>query len=152
MLVDRLAYHAATRTLVLFGYYPGTSGSDSGRTWTFDGATWSARDSSGQPAARGSNALTRFDRGGVVLLFGGYRNLNPTGSVTDTWAWDGSKWMQLAPKMAPSSRFNLGYGTGMSYDPVRQLIVLFGGDGDPGGMQAGLSDTWTWDGVNWSRK
>jgi hypothetical protein len=48
------------------------------------------------------------------------------------------------PLARPPARFY----PAMSYDPVRREIVLFGGEGFSGG----LSDTWVWDGVNWTQR
>jgi hypothetical protein len=39
----------------------------------------------------------------------------------------------------------------MVYDEARQQVVLFGGLGGPSGSLAPLSDTWIWDGANWSQ-
>lgn len=41
----------------------------------------------------------------------------------------------------------------MTYDPVRKVIVLFGGQSvAPGVPPAVLNDTWTWDGNNWQEQ
>jgi hypothetical protein len=88
----------------------------------------------------------------VVVMFGG-SSTSTSSTVTvgaETWEWDGSQWTQLHPTTAPLARAFAS----MTYDSVRQRIVLYGGQGlewprgprfdDP------LDDTWTWDGTNWS--
>ncbi len=56
--------------------------------------------------------------------------------VTQTWAWDGTTWNVLSPKV---NLPQLGLPSG-AFDPDRgQLVVLNG-------------DTWTWDGGSWSRQ
>src|SRR5258706_3921514 len=58
----------------------------------------------------------------------------------DTWLWNGG-WHQVCPAHSPSPRT----GAAMTYDPIRHLILLFGGfDG------AELNDTWTWNGADWA--
>lgn len=146
MIGHRLAYHAGTKTLVLFGNY----NSDGGTTWTFEGSDWKAHTGGIHPSERASEGLSRYDSGGVVLLFGGSPINGP--AVNDTWSWDGTTWTQLRPPRAPSARFKLGYGTGMAYDPLRHEVVLFGGDDGVTPAEAGLNDTWTWSGTSWARR
>ena len=39
----------------------------------------------------------------------------------------------------------------MAYDPVRHVVVLFGGATvDAGGREHDLNDTWTWNGTDWA--
>jgi hypothetical protein len=61
---------------------------------------------------------------------GGFQLLN------DLWAWDGSNWTQLATPLAPSLRA----GAALICDPMRGVLVLFGGIGNNG---VELQDTWT---------
>jgi len=67
-----------------------------------------------------------------VMLFGG---LMVSGSnSSETWDWDGIKWVQVAPILSPAGREYQA----MAYDSVRQRTVLFGGI-----VPAGeLADTW----------
>jgi hypothetical protein len=60
----------------------------------------------------------------------------------DTWVWNGTDWTMQNPADRPSARER----SGMAYDPVSRVLVLFGGDGVGGN----LGDTWTWDGANWT--
>lgn len=48
------------------------------------------------------------------------------------------------PPAAPSARSN----PALAWDPVHQVILLYGGDAGTGA----LSDTWTWDGSAWSKR
>lgn len=54
---------------------------------------------------------------------------------------NGYRWIQMRVTPSPSPR----WGHGMVYDPVRQRIVLFGGENG----QNQLADTWEWDGARW---
>lgn len=48
----------------------------------------------------------------------------------------------------PSKRF----GHAMVYDSARQRVVLFGGEAEFEGVNQAASDTWEWDGLNWTRR
>jgi hypothetical protein len=78
-----------------------------------------------------------------TILFGGM--LAGETMSDETWAWDGDDWTPLDPADSPSARFVHG----MAYDSVRERVVLFGGITTSLG-KAGLTDTWEWDGTNWS--
>ena len=54
-------------------------------------------------------------------------------------------WTQHFPAASPSYR----EAAWMTYDPVRQQVVLFGGCASDGCPSA---DTWVWDGNNWQKK
>lgn len=105
----------------------------------------------GGPSARGAAAAAFNDLTGVGVLFGGGYNDGWTGSVGsttvygDTWTWDG-QWTLATPVTSPSSR---KYPS-MTFDRARGKVVLFGGARYAAGQWSELSDTWTWDGVNWT--
>jgi len=75
---------------------------------------------------------------GVTILFGGGAGASDLSEET-TWAWDGSRWAQVAAGVGggPSPRFLHA----MAYDGSRGGAVLFGGRG---GRVEYLGDTWTW--------
>ncbi|MFY9344665.1 MAG: hypothetical protein WAT39_19385 [Planctomycetota bacterium] len=65
-----------------------------------------------------------------------------------TWEWIGTAWSQRHPATTPPPRSNFA----LAYDPVRQRIVLFGGQvlwntTSPGAL---LDDTWEYDGIDWT--
>lgn len=83
----------------------------------------------------------------TILVFGGGSN----GTVLDdTWLWNGSAWDEAAAPSdferayAPSAR----YGAAMTYDPARQVVVLFGGRDANGTV---FNDTYEWNGTRWAR-
>lgn len=53
-------------------------------------------------------------------------------------------WRQLSPARSPQART----GCAMTYDPVSQKVVMFGG---LDASNANLNDTWTFDGTNWTQ-
>src|SRR5262245_23099562 len=95
------------------------------------------------------HAIAYDDARQVVVLFGGTSVQEGTANRSDTWEWDGNRWNQRRPATSPVARtFHA-----MAYDGARQRTVLFGGtyfDSLVGDIVYG-SDTWTWDGTNWSQ-
>ena len=76
-----MAYDAATGTVVLF--------STQGRTWTWDGTTWTQQHPAASPPARAEAAMAYDAATGSAVLFGGY-DLTLAGRVhdlSDTWTW-----------------------------------------------------------------
>src|SRR5262245_44328783 len=55
------------------------------------------------------------------------------------------QWRQVAAATRPSARLSAA----LAYDAERGRTLLFGGVGGP--FPAGLSDTWEWDGANWTQ-
>lgn len=161
-----IAYDEVRGEVVLFGGVgiaeDGTPYTKLSDTWTWDGQTWTRRESPQAPEPRAQAGMV-FDRGrGEVLLFGGSGNgtanectLRPMnicidldneggqpGDLGDTWVWDGATWTERTPAQAPEARAAMGMG----YDPVREHVVLFSGV-DVGGLHW---DTWIWDGATWT--
>jgi N-acetylneuraminic acid mutarotase len=81
---------------------------------------------------------------GEVVLYGGVGNGD---DLTDTWSWNGARWIQLA-STGPAARM------GAVMAPLGDELVLFGGFGAPsrGALAQSLGDTWTWDGTRWTRR
>lgn len=125
--------------LVLFG--GGTVGTDD--TWIFDGTDWVQQFPSPRPVARSVHSMAYDTARDRVVLFGGIANAPPFGRRNDTWEWDGTTWLQRTPATVPPVRS----GAAIVYDPVRQVTLLFGGDGDSGAR----GDFWQWDGTSWTQ-
>jgi hypothetical protein len=110
---------ANNRTVMFGGVNPQTGGTDT--TWLFNGTSWTAASVTGaRPAARSGAKMVYDAVHGVCVLVGG---MNPTTGValTDTWAWNGTAWTQIAAN-APSVR-----AFGLAYDIVHGQIVHYGG-------------------------
>ncbi|MFO1076280.1 MAG: kelch repeat-containing protein [Planctomycetota bacterium] len=78
--------------------------------------------------------------GSGALLFGGQYGPSSI-AYNELWRYDGTTWTLLQPVGAPPparSRF------AAAYDPVRQRLVVFGGDAQYAGGGS-LGDTWEWD-------
>jgi hypothetical protein len=124
-----------------------------GDTWEYDGRAWRRVADEG-PAARTFPSIAYDAARGRVLLFGGNRVLfgpTPRSASTllgDLWEWDGRRWRLLADTQqdAPAPRAE----SVMTYDSVRERIVLFGGYTiSPDGRSRRFGDTWEWDGGAW---
>ena len=134
---------------------------DSGNTWTWNGTTWTELSPASSPGALCMESMAYDPASQTVLLFGGYDNsgnipanetcAGPGSPALDsTWSFDGTTWTKLSPSTSPPSRFSAA----MAYDPNTSQVVLFGGcDGINGstGQCNALTDTWTWDGSNWTQ-
>lgn len=79
----------------------------------------------------------------VIVLFGGRK---AGVELDDTWEWDGSTWTQRFPMDSPSPRF----AHRMEFDPKGGGVLLFGGLKEVPDLDF-KSDTWRWDGVNWTQ-
>jgi hypothetical protein len=77
-----------------------------------------------------------------MVVFGG---ASSTGTVGDTWTWDGASWTQQTTASAPSPRSSAAAAS------LDDRLVLFGGVGPPP-LYAPLDDTWTWDGSTWTQQ
>ncbi|GAC1652817.1 MAG: hypothetical protein NVS9B1_00960 [Candidatus Dormibacteraceae bacterium] len=81
---------------------------------------------------------------GVSVLFGGSALLD---QFDDTWVFSGRSWSRLQPAHHPSART----GQGMAFDAARGQVILYGGTHGLGERGSGLSDTWAWDGRDWTQ-
>jgi cysteine-rich repeat protein len=134
-----VAYDPVRARVVLFAGNP-TLVSD---TWEWDGVQWTRRSTTGPPD-RFEQAMAYDGASRRVLVFGGQSSA-PVVIYGDTWAWDGTTWSEVTPA-PPASSPSPRELAAMTYDSVRQRVVLFGGiDGN----NVVLNDTWEWDGAAW---
>lgn len=136
MSAPAIAYDAARAKAVLWGEHYGPTGWVA-ETWTWNGQDWTKSTAIGPEGV----AVAAYDPNiGRVVLFDSYTN--------ETWTWDGSQWQKMSPAHEPGGR----YETSMTFDPATKTPLLFGGFvGGSGLAQQFLSDTWSWNGTDWSR-
>ena len=110
-------------------------------TWEFDGTTWTQLSPITVPPARFSPAICYDIVRGRIVMFGG-----AAGSMTlnDTWEWDGTNWNQITTANSPLPRQKHR----MVFDLRRNLTVMHGGN--LGAGQGRSTETWTYDGTDWT--
>ena len=69
-------------------------------------------------------------------------------SWSTIWVWDGFNWTQISPANSPRPRAQHA----LAYASANQQVVLFGGSGNLFQGHVAFSDTWTWDGSNWTEQ
>ncbi len=102
--------------------------------------TWVERHPSATATARSAHGMAYDSVHKQVVLFGGCAH--------DTWTWDGASWTQQFPSSYPFSSSGARDSFGMAYDEAHSQVVLFGGSIC---NTAYLSDTWLWDGTDWTQ-
>lgn len=130
-----LVYDLSLHQIITFG---GTTGFQrTGDTWRWDGETWTALSPAAGPSPRSKFGTAYDTRRKRLVIFGGDDT-----SPADTWAWDGHVW---TPLPTPPGLQQLRSSPVMGYDPVRDRVVLAGGDS----TSVPLQDTWELDGNTW---
>jgi cysteine-rich repeat protein len=140
-----MAYDPTRNVVVLFGGERGVLSNKEflNDTWEWDGVEWVVANPTVQPEARSRHGLAFDSRFGRVVLFGGVDD-GGDGYRGDTWLYDGTTWLQVAPT-APSARADFS----MAHDSLRERVVLFGGR-DGVLPTAVMNDTWvTYAGSAW---
>lgn len=136
-----MAYDSAAQQLVRFGG-ENTERDRRGDTWVATpGQPWRKLEPATAPPARMDHSLVYADHLGAALMFGG---LGPAGALGDLWSWDGVDWSAVPTAGGPTARS----GHAAAYDPVRRVIVLFGGRLSSGSL---TNETWEFDGTFWSQ-
>src|SRR5882672_2039289 len=98
-----------------------------------------------RPSARANASMAYMPTLGEAVMFGGWSD--PASSLLgDTWTWRAGCWDRVPASTSPSPRVAMA----MAYDPVRNVVVAFGGRIDPSLPQCS-SETWLWDGHSWSK-
>lgn len=140
----RMTWDPVRQHIVLFGgRIDGNVNFYRGDTWAYANGAWSELSTSGPPAREGGS-LT-WDPGlggGAVVTFGG---VGTSGSLNDTWSWNGTSWTQLQPTLAPTSRvfFDVAWHPGLG------KLVLFGGS--TGASSGYNAETWVFDRTTWTQ-
>jgi hypothetical protein len=80
----------------------------------------------------------------VTVMYGGRDSVST--KLGDTWELNGTTgvWTNRNVVGPPAREF-----AAMAYDPVRSVMVLFGGQA---GSSVNQNDTWTWNGASWTQR
>ncbi|MDQ1539835.1 MAG: large repetitive protein, partial [Actinomycetota bacterium] len=141
-----MAFDAASGQLVLFGPSVKDGECLPNITWTWDGANWSGHQPTVAPAQRDSATMAYDGATKQVILFGG-AGYDPgchsvaANTLRDTWAWNGSIWVQQHPATVPPN------GGCAAYDADTKQFIMASGTLD---FTPGLTiQTWSWTGTTW---
>jgi YVTN family beta-propeller protein len=153
-VLDSWAYDPAQHDIVLFGGDAGhgapSTGPLYGRTWTWNGKSWTRLHPATAPSPRAGAALVWDPATHQLLLFGGGTFPDSYHFFGDTWTWNGSTWARLHPASSPSPREN----PDMFYDATLREVILFGGNAptdSPHYANHYDNQTWAWTGTTWTR-
>lgn len=136
-----MAYDTDRGVAVLFGGYNGTTVVNSTQEWKGQG--WKLRKTNNAPSIRAGAMMAYDPVRKVTVLFGG--DNGNFGYLNDTWEYNGINWtLKSIPGAKPSARTE----GAMVYDPVRNVMVLFGGQTDV----AQFGDTWEYNGTTWTER
>ena len=135
-----MVYDSSPRDQMLIFGGSNASGDLRNDVWTLHMAAspyWSQVIATGTPPSARVAASGIYDPvGHRFIVFGGY---GPSGLLNDVWALSLSGppvWAQIVPTgSAPAPR----HRHGAIYDPVRQRMLIFGGEGD---AVSGFNDVW----------
>lgn len=106
----------------------------------------------GSPAHRSRSAIAWNPVNNKLTVFGGDSRGGPTGAGTaallgDTWEYDPTTntWADVTPALSPSPR----RWAAMTYDPITNGLLLFGGQTTLTSPPAYSNETWLWLGGVW---
>ena len=114
-----------------------------GDTWTWDRAAWTHVAAVGPSPRLGAPGVYDEARQ-VVLLYGGGTGIFG-GDTTESWEWDGTRWLQLGPSQTPGST---SAALMIAFDSTSRIAVL--GIQERWATEAPLQ-TWTWNGSDWTQ-
>lgn len=136
-----MAYDTADQYLVFFGGSSTPYGAPDNHTWTFQHGAWTEWSIRGPPALIDPD-LT-YDAGtGSVILFGGIAQ----GQWNNhTWSFRAGVWTDLGGGGPGSVNPPVYHGASLSYDPVNQALVFYGGVLGTGG-----NTTWVYASGRWT--
>jgi hypothetical protein len=135
-----MTYDPVRGRCVLFGGFQQATNTYVGDTWTYDGTTWTQLTPAAAPSIRARSVMAFRMLAGEVLMFGGR---NAAGALGETWAWSGTTWRQVTTATTPGGTGI--YAFGMTYDLLRDRVLLFGGTT----TGPTLATTWEFDGTDW---
>jgi cysteine-rich repeat protein len=139
-LFSAVALDPTHHEMLLFG---GTTTSGSfNDTWLWKGF-WEKQTGT-MPSARVRASLA-YDsvRDAMIMLGGAPQTTDP--AIDDVWLWKNHAWGAVGGARPPKRQ-----GGAMAFDAKRGEMVLFGGADDINASTV-LSDTWTWNGTQWTQ-
>ncbi len=137
-----LAWDGVRGKIILFGGRTiGATPTPIAEMFDWDGSAWTRLTPATVPAARSQHSMTWDPLRRRVVMFGGGVGV-PGTVLDDTWEWDGTNWVRVAPTTTPPGRC----GHGATFHAGRGRVVITCGETS----NDLLGDTWEWNGTNWS--
>jgi N-acetylneuraminic acid mutarotase len=133
------AYDTKSSEAVVFGGIFKDKWSD--ETWIWNGNNWRKANTSTSPSAREKTAMAYDEARDRTVLFGGVMDETV---FDDTWEWNSRNWQLMSPTHKPPARCCHA----LAYDSMQKKVVLYGGWNAATGEF--FSDTWMWDGKDWT--
>jgi hypothetical protein len=131
-------------------FYDYTKGGGNPSTWKWSGGDWTNLNLTTQPNLGHNlaiNTMTYDAADGYVLLVQESNfTCGPAGYCLLTWAFSDGVWTDLTGESAQTPPL-LSY-TSISYDPMSQEVILFGGDNFTSGNLA-VNETWAFRAGQW---
>lgn len=143
-------YDAARGVVVLHGgefFWGEITYSD---TWEWNGAAWTQVASGPRATERASHAIAYDPVRERAVMFGGWWEDDTISTflpLDDTWEWNGDGWCRVQVPTPPRARGSHS----MTYDALRDRIVLLGGNGETGGAGISFDDTWEYADGTWTQ-
>jgi hypothetical protein len=134
-----MAVDLARNRIVVFGGIGATQLLDD--TWEWNGSTWSQVATPVRPPARAFAGMAFDPANGQLLLYGGLTGYQ---SLSDMWLWNGVSWTSAGS--GPGQRDSFA----MALDPGVGRIVVHGGVSQGFFGSGDLTDSWEWNGTQWS--
>lgn len=137
-----MVYDTVRQRIVMFGGYAAVGGLLD-ETWEYDvqAQQWAPIAPATRPPKRMEHAMVFMPGRNVVVLFGGN---NGSGSLGDTWEYNGSTWTERLPGPTPPP----GRSRAMMATNGTGRAILLGGARFASGGTSELDDLWELDGTN----
>lgn len=144
-VIAGMAYDPRRGAVVLFGN--DQAGGPRPGTWAWDGARWTRLVLQSEGPQPMSHILTTdWVRQRVLMI-----NLQPVSTlpgVYGTYYLDDTGWHQVAGSQSAPYRI----GAAIAQDPIRDRVVMFGGNTFFGQCGTWVNETWEFDGLTWIQR
>ncbi len=139
-----MVYDSDRQKVIIFGGLTAVTAIVRNDTWEYDGSDW-IENTAVVPVeldGRAQGSMVYDANRARTVWFGGV-NL-ASADTNKTFEYDGNSWSLVTPTASlPDGRQD----SQMAFDPVRKIVVLFGGFEFPG--FALMDETWEYDGATW---